>query len=55
MSSNRFEEILQLKDLEVKKTSSPKANGSKSLSLKQKKLILYVIKLESNTNTNGQQ
>ncbi|CAB5385280.1 unnamed protein product [Rhizophagus irregularis] len=53
MSSDRFEEIPQLEDLEVEEASSPEASGSKRL--KRKKPILHVIELESDTDTSGRQ
>ncbi|CAB5394103.1 unnamed protein product [Rhizophagus irregularis] len=55
MSSDRFEEIPQLEDLEVEKASSPEASGLKSLPLKRKKPISHVIELESDTDTSGRQ
>ncbi|CAG8742167.1 9951_t:CDS:2, partial [Rhizophagus irregularis] len=55
MSSDRFEEIPQLEDLEVEEALSLEASGSKSLPLKRKKPISHVIELESDTDTSGRQ
>ncbi|PKY53930.1 hypothetical protein RhiirA4_426402 [Rhizophagus irregularis] len=55
MSSDRFEEILQLEDLKVEEASSPEASESKSLPLKRKKPSSHVIELESDNDTSGRQ
>ena len=54
MSSENFEEILQLKEHEV--ASNPNASSSKRRRIyKQQRPIPHVIELESDFNTSGQQ